>query len=283
MPPAPEATVQAYSDLLERLRDRTVAATLVAWDALGSYNEDDVTRYLATVVPIVTAGQRQTATMTAGYVRRMIQTAGATPADVTVDPDRAVGAAVRKGTEPGEVYRRSFVTVWAALKADVPWSVAVARGRLRAGQTAAADISFAARQAAQDAMAGQPDIVGYRRVLGPGINCGRCIAASTQRYRTGDLMPIHPPSCKCKVAPVVGDHDPGLAINRQRLDQLKAEMRDRKITFSKKDQHRLGHIRWDVTDEIPADMKVRVVEHGEHGPVLVDADHAFTAAGDIAA
>lgn len=265
-----EESAQAYNDLLERLRVRTVAAVVSAWDALGGYNESDVSRFVAVAVPIVAAGQRQAATLTAGYVRRAVLAAGGSPADVTIDPAAAVGAAVRNGTPPEEVYRRPFVTVWSALKDGTAYADAVGQGRVRSAVAAQSDVQFAARQAAKDAMAGQPSIVGYRRVLGAGENCGKCITASTQRYHKSELMPIHA-RCRCTVAPIVGTLDPGQVINRERLDMLKAEMRKRGVTFGTKDQGRLTHVRTDV------------VEHGEHGPTLVDADQAFTGPGDIAA
>lgn len=263
-------TARAYADLLGRMRARTVGTVGVAWDALGAYDEDQVGRWLQMVVPVVAGAQRQAATLTAGYVRRTVLDAGGQPDDVVIDPEGSVGAAVRNGTPPEEVYRRPFVTVWTALKAGTPWVAAVGQGRTRALVAVQQDVQFAARQAAKDAMAGQPSIVGYRRVLGAGENCGKCITASTQRYHKSELMPIHA-RCRCTVAPIVGTLDPGQVINRERLDMIKAEMRKRGITFGTKDEGRLTHVRIDV------------VEHGEHGPTLVDADQAFTGPGDIAA
>lgn len=256
-------TVRAHSELQWRLRIRTIAAVGVAWDTLGSYNDSDLDRWFATVVPLVGAAQVQQATLTAGYIRRAVVEAGAAPTDRSIDPERAVGAAVRNGIPPEEVYRRPFVTVWAALKDGVPWISAVAAGRRRAVTAADLDLQLADRQAAHDAMATQPSVVGWRRVLGAGHNCGLCIAASTQRYHVGDLRPIHE-RCRCHTEPIVGEADPGRIINRERLAALKTRMAERNITFGGADRGRLSHIRYDV------------VEHGELGPKLVNADHHFT-------
>lgn len=63
-------------------------------------------------------------------------------------------------------------------------------------------------------------IVGWRRVTEPGA-CEFCLLASTQRYHTKDLHPLHE-HCRCSVAPVVGLKDPGHVLNKDLLQRLKA-------------------------------------------------------------
>lgn len=66
-------------------------------------------------------------------------------------------------------------------------------------------------------------ITGWRRIVHPelsqGGTCGLCIAAATQVYTTGNLEPIHE-GCHCGVMPIVGDDDPGEALNRLDLGDL---------------------------------------------------------------
>jgi hypothetical protein len=64
-------------------------------------------------------------------------------------------------------------------------------------------------------------VVGYRRVL-TGKSCMFCAAAATKIYRRGDLAPLHA-HCDCAVAPVFLGADVGLGLNRQVLDNLKAQ------------------------------------------------------------
>lgn len=66
-------------------------------------------------------------------------------------------------------------------------------------------------------------ITGWRRVIHPelsaGGTCGLCVAAATRIYRGGNLKPIHD-GCNCLTLPIVGDDDPGDALNRLDLGDL---------------------------------------------------------------
>lgn len=111
------------------------------------------------------------------------------------------------------------------------------------------------------------DLKLWRRVIRPELakesTCGLCVVASDRIYYRGDLMPIHD-RCGCDVLPIVGRDDPGRFLNTQDLDAL-----------------------YDVAGSTLAedlkDVRVKVVEHGELGPVLVDARHRFRGPGDLAA
>ena len=120
-------------------------------------------------------------------------------------------------------------------------------------------------------------VVGYRRVL-TGASCAFCAAASTRRYRSEDLMPLHD-HCDCDVAPIIGDRDPGNVINRDVLAELKG--RGPEYWKSK------GFVGDDGKPIDPAaavendDVPVGVAEHGELGPVLVDPADQFTGPDDL--
>ena len=62
------------------------------------------------------------------------------------------------------------------------------------------DMQLAARQQASYTMQASGREF-YRRVLTGAENCALCAIASTQRYSTADLMPIHP-GCDCSVASI---------------------------------------------------------------------------------
>lgn len=122
------------------------------------------------------------------------------------------------------------------------------------------DIAMASRQANLDAMksARGSGITGYRRVLHPelseGGSCGLCIAASTRVYKIGELLPIHN-LCKCGVAIIIGDDDPGSQINDEDLAVLYAEAGDTTDGRALKDQ------------------RYEVFDHPELGPVLRNKKH----------
>lgn len=68
-----------------------------------------------------------------------------------------------------------------------------------------------------------PQATRYRRVVHPELSkggaCGLCIVASTQIYTRPDLKPIHD-RCHCDVLPIVGEVDPGHALNGLDLGSL---------------------------------------------------------------
>jgi hypothetical protein len=166
-----------------------------------------------------------------------------------LDPADLIGAAVRNGAEPAEVYARPFVNVWTALGKGVPWIEAVHAGFARATSTAETDVALSSRAAATAYAAADDRIVGFQRVPDGGA-CDFCSLVAGQRYHSEDLMPLHN-RCGCTVEPIVG-----------------AERR----LFT-------GRLENDVVHGDGISVVVR--EHGELGPVLAnDADH-FTSENEL--
>lgn len=98
-----------------------------------------------------------------------------------------------------------------------------------------------------------PKIIGYRRVIHPELSetgtCGMCIAAADRIYHIKELMPLHF-RCKCTVAAITADHDPGDDANSIDLKTLYEHAGGKTVSHLKR-------TRYDVD------------EHGELGPVLV--------------
>lgn len=118
-----------------------------------------------------------------------------------------------------------------------------------------------ARQEALNASVEPRQIVGYRRVL-TGRSCMFCAAAATRIYSRGDLMPLHA-HCDCSVAPVLLGSDPAFDLNRQVLDNLKAQ--------GKGYWKRRGFVDNDGNPLDPTDVPNALgssVDHPEVGPVL---------------
>ncbi|OBJ08289.1 hypothetical protein [Mycobacterium sp. 1465703.0] len=97
-------------------------------------------------------------------------------------------------------------------------------------------------------------VTGYRRVIHPELSrtgtCGMCIVAADRIYKVDKLMPIHPPTCKCTIAPVTDEHDPGDDANSIGLAQLYKDAGGNTVAHLKRTRYAID-------------------EHGEFGPVLV--------------
>ena len=92
----------AHKKLQNHLQLVVAAAVAEIWRLLGSYNEPDVPRFLDQALPLVAAGQAQSASLAAAFIARSMRV----PA-FGIDPARVTGAAVRAGTPPETVYHPS--------------------------------------------------------------------------------------------------------------------------------------------------------------------------------
>lgn len=257
------ATIDAHIQAVAAIRTRLQAFLAHAWDGLPHYNEAQVEPFLRLAVPLVLAAQKHTAVLTDAYLARLLSTFSGSPVrPVGLDTAALVGAGVRAGAAPAEVYRRAFVTVWSGLKAGDQWPDAVAAGRARVLSTASMDVALTQRATMAQVSEQSDRIVGYRRVLTSGNACDLCTAASDQFYHSGDLMPIHN-NCDCDVVPVTSSHDPA------------------------HDQSVLKHSQFRITDpHAPSrgsKYEYAVRQHGELGPVLTPAGDHFTGPSEVAA
>lgn len=195
-----------------RIRRRVELGVASAWSSLGSYDEADVGPLLGRVVPLIRAGQGAAVTTLQAYLAR---TLGRPPADIDV---AEILENVRGGVPLEEVYRRPFVEVWSGLKSGGLWTDATAAGLDRATVMSGMDVQLAMTHAAR-AIGGSDDgIYGWQRVANAGA-CDLCLVASTQRYHSDQLMPIHG-FCKCGIAPLT--EPTGQIINRGRYEELKS-------------------------------------------------------------
>jgi hypothetical protein len=281
-PDAGPVETQAHIAANTRLQEIAATAAAAAWLGLGSYDEEDVPRFLARVVPVILAAQRQSVALTVAFLASAI---GRRPAPVQVE--QLVGAAIRTatpeviaasqrgglalapdatGVPPQIVYRRPFVGVWNALGEGTPWADAVDAGRERVAGTAAFDVQNAMRHTLRAVGEADDLILGYRRVPDSDA-CPLCVLAAGRRYRTGVLMEIHT-RCKCGIEVVT-------AANRG--DFFGKAENDLAITPGDEVIRIVKH------GATPNEPGLAVVRHGELGALLVaDGDH-FTDELDIAA
>ena len=178
------------------VRHLVYAGVATAWQQLGSYNEEDVDRFVEIAVPIVLAGQVQAVALTEAYVMRRL---GLAPRGLSVD--ELIGPAVRGGVSLEEVYRRPFVNVWTALSKNEPWEVAVNAGEARATASAEMDVQLSHRASYDAIKEANPRIKGYRRVASAGA-CDFCALVNGAFVKSASAMPLHN-RCGCGLDPVM--------------------------------------------------------------------------------
>lgn len=284
MAPRPEsALVAAYTVRFNRIRATVGTAVGQMWDRVAGLDDSDADAFAAAAARMALAGQAAAAAGVDGYLAAILSVlTGERTAPLGLPADVVTGAAARNGADPIEVYHRGVVTARTALAAGRSFDRAMAAGRQRMVGSAEMDVALAQRAATAEILS-RRDVVGYRRVL-TGRSCMFCATASTQRYRSGELMPLHD-RCDCGVAPIVGDRDPGRVVNRDLLGELK-----RRGGSAHWKEHGFVEVDDDGGFVVQArgagETRVLAVvtrEHGELGPVLADAAHDFTGPGDLAA
>jgi hypothetical protein len=140
---------------------------------------------------------------------------------VAPGPRRAAAELVH--SRPAEAYKRAIAT-------GATHEEALKRAGARGSGWRLSDLSLEER-AVQQAVLERARHQQFRRVIRPELSKtgpAGCASWRVDRiYNTGDLMPMHPPSCNCIVLPIVGDNDPGdrstaedlATVRRGRLEQ----------------------------------------------------------------
>lgn len=264
---ASNALERAYRQSSKQIQTRVLDMILRLFLA-GQYRDSDAARFVAAVVPIVLAAERQVAQLTFGHLARALGLT-ATP---SFPADVYSGAALRNGTEPTAVYQRPFVTVRTALSGGKTFDEAVGEGADRLKDIARTDLQLARTHASRAVLEETEDttktVVGYRRVLVGAENCALCVIASTQRYHRNDLLPIHP-GCDCDITPLTDADEDEQVLDDVLLDST----------------HNAIAERFGVSDRGGRAIDYRKVllvrEHGEYGPTLTVARDLFTGPADI--
>lgn len=251
---SPDALLASYGRQYDEIRSELGRVVQRLWRLTGGPSDENLEQWLAAVLPTVAAAERTTVTLVALYLDLLSNQWG-----IDLKPSISAGDIIGtqlRGVEPVDVYRRPIITVRNQLAAGKSLVEATKIGGQRAVSTAQTDVVLTHRAAAGQAF----ESLGFkyfRRVL-TGKSCDLCQAASTQRYKTGQLLPIHP-HCDCRVMPIYEQNDPGSIINSDVLatPAVQAAIADR------------------------TRRRVAQREHGELGPVLVAAAQNFTGPGDL--
>lgn len=190
-----------YRNQVLLVRDRVLAYTGRKWAGLGAYRDADYERFVADIVPRVEAGQQRIADLTDAYIRRLSE----------IELKQSLGSVKvltattheLRGVDAATVYQRPFKTVYLKLSEGRSLDEAVSAGGARLTDIVGTGLQLAKTHTARDVI-DRSGFIAHRRVL-TGREHTICVAASTQAYARGDLMPIHP-GCDCDNRPYSG-HD----------------------------------------------------------------------------
>jgi hypothetical protein len=188
--------------------------------------------------------------------------------------ERAERAAV---TDPVEPYARVADNYRYQVVADGATSERAKRkALLRIAAVAETDVTLAVREQVRKTLGQIPGVTGYRRILHPELSktgpCGLCVVAADRVYKIEDLKPIHD-FCVCETLPIIGALDPGLRLNASELAAIYDAAGGTGGEVIKGGKHHSAALKR---------VRVALAEHGEIGPVLVDADQRYRGPREVA-
>lgn len=256
--------VQHYEAQAEKLRQSAEVTGRSAWERFTHwYDAAAVAALAAEMADHSQAAQDIAAGLSGQYVANVAAVASGV---LSTMPARSDTITIRGGAPLSLVHTRPANTYRRAIAFGATPRTAREKAAVRASDLMRSDVVLVQRQAAQRTLE-RLGITEYRRILHPeesqSGSCGLCIVAADRKYKTRELMPIHPPSCNCGVMPVVGSWDPGINLNRAQLDKLYS--------------HGGGSAAKDLFK-----TRYKVAEHGEYGPTLVRAEDQFRGPGKVA-
>lgn len=202
---------------------------------------------------------------------------GETPTQRIRRQRAAQNAVKAQAIDPGEPYGRVADAFRFQVVAEgVSEDNAKRKALVRIAAVAETDVTLAVREQVRKSIGKIPGITGYRRILHPELSetgpCGLCVVAADRIYHIEDLQPIHD-RCKCEVLPVIGAFDPGLSLNADELDAIYDAAGGTGGDVIKGGRRHSGALKR---------VRVALAEHGELGPVLVDADQQFRGPREVA-
>lgn len=257
----------AYSRLSVRLIEAAGALAVNSFRGLGSWRDEDIPRWLQIMDSGINGLKRQATNLSLGYYSEIAKVSDQPFNAVNLSQASLTTAALRNGAAFEEVYRRPFVDVYTALTNGKTMTEAIEAGAFRARSLATTEVQLARRDAGLRARSANDRIVGYVRTLTGRENCALCYVASTQRYRRGDLMPIHP-GCDCGELPIYGTSDPGQVIDEQLLEATHEAVEER-FGFSDRGARAIDY------------RMIEVRDHGELGPLLTVRGQHFDGPSSI--
>lgn len=247
----------AYAAQVKATRARVMAFAQARFGA-GQYRDADLERFVAEVVPVILSGRRQVSQLTDAWLAAKLTAI----LGKRVKPRGAIDTDSLRGVDANEVYARPFVTVRTELSNGKVLDAAVSIASQRLGKMIASDMQLARTHTARDVFSHTSEVQAYERTLTGAMSCALCYVASTQRYHTEDLMPIHP-GCDCGVEPIVDTGEQ--TIYPERLQAAHEAISQRFGGSDVSGREVVG-----INDPKFKDYTKALIvhEHGELGPVL---------------
>lgn len=258
---------QRYGSAVRGVWNFVLGRVIRSFADAGSWRDADAARFQRQALPIILAGERQVATLTASYLEQLYRDQDDEVHRVAVDLDAVTGTALR-GVDPREVYERPYTQIYTALSKGDSLDEAVRQGTHRLETLVKTDLQLARTHTVREVAADMPRVTYTVRELQGEYDCALCMIASTQRYHKRDLAPIHP-GCDCLVKVVTADYDPGQVIDEDLLNAIHDAVEEATGTSDR------GGRAVDY-------RKILLTrEHGEIGPVLTFRDQHFTGPDDV--
>ena len=272
----------SYNTLSARLIDAAGLLAVNTYRNLGSWRDEDASRYIEIMDRGMGGLKRQATNLALGFHREIARNEGQPFNAVNITPQELTTAALRNGADVQTVYRRPFVDTWTALSNGKTMTEAIEAGVFRARSLATTEIQLARRNASFQARGANDRIVGYVRTLTGRENCALCYVASTQRYNRGQLNPIHP-GCDCGELPIYGTMDPGQVINEQLLDSTHEAIAQRfgDTDFSARNLGAGKFVSYKDGERLADFTDITIRDNGELGPVLTVTSQHFTGPTDF--
>lgn len=209
------ALIRRHQRVLARLCDRTAATLAREWEALGSWDDDDVDRFAATIAGPELAATQAAVDASVGFYATL------TSSETAAVPVGDVAAV----SDP----RRPFLATWHALAQGRPVAEALTAGRSTIESDAWYLVQSTARRTGDAALASQ-SVVGWRRVL-TGASCEWCATVAARRYTSSEAADFGHKRCDCTAVPIIGDADPGETINQPLYDRLRSTPQGERTGF----------------------------------------------------
>jgi len=277
--------LDGYNSLSSKLVRGAGDRASAIFTSLGSWRDSDYADFVDVLDPIMTGAKIQAARLQVAFYSEMAKISGQSFESFSVTAKTLTTSALRNGADTAEVYRRPFLSLYGALSNGSGLTQAISEGARRVSSIASTDMQLSRRAAGSQARERNGGITYYLRTLTGNENCAMCTIASTQRYRRGELMPIHP-GCDCGEMPVFADQDPGQVIDQLRLDSTYDSIEQQlRISpdFSARDAGLSKIINTPDGSQRLADYTEILVtrNHGEYGPTLSWRDQNFRGPGDL--
>lgn len=180
---------------------QVVAAILAIWRATGpSGFRDELQR----VAGIVAAGQLVRAVQAAAYLAALTDEFGMAAPQATPQP-RAIAGVSADGRALEAVLGFAAVRAWTMLDAGADYATASTSGAASLTRIVANETTQAGITAESVGMVGQPEMVGYVRLLNT-PSCGRCAILAGKWFKWNDGFDRHP-GCDCVHVPAADQAD----------------------------------------------------------------------------